>query len=903
MERWQVGFALLAMCFAVQSCRIKQAPEESAGGRELVRGLYVGSDIIACDVWNRWGPGCATDSTVKHGGRTSLRCDVSQEGQETGARQTITFDQKEPREIVISGWSKAENVAGQKDWGYSIYLDLKYADGKSLFMQTVQFEPGTHDWQYGETVVKPEKPLAEASVNVFLRKHTGVVWFDDIKVCERKPDGAPGPNMVRDGDFEAADNLDLTKRHEVFAKAKDMNANAIHIYVGATSHLWKNPFEPPAEGLPDPFAHFVDDAHKHGLGVWVTIGPRFPALKSTNDPEFPFYYCVNNRFGEEWIKTIAAISKYPIDAIGMVPDEYNYAAHYAKERYEKSSDAELAEFYKKLDPYCTCGKCQTLFSEKYGGPPPFSPNFKTHEMEMRQYLQFRYDSTFDWIKKSVEAAKASNPGIRTDSLICVSPICSDRRYHSGVAWDMIGYHSGIDMLTTDPYILLHNYKGDSTHYYVTETANHLVGSSKKRGGGVVLEISRLRKEHRLLDDVEIYGPPLTSVAHGAGEAFYFHINCIMKYNLIPDPKRNESMVRQAFRMMKEIDPWLRGSHKPREIAFLYSRTSDDIYQIYTRGEKPPFLIHEDTDERYPFIAQKEVMYLLFRNAYSFEFYPLEQVSYDELRDFRAILVPFPFSISKKQADLLKRLASDGKSVVIVSEFGTVDELGEHYERPLLLDLIGLERAPTAEAESALAFDAESPVLKGKKIDGKFAIYSDLALKSGARLIASGANGKGGIVLNKVGKGDVIFLGGEFGIRIPKQPVEVHKGPTAKVPLAPLDPGHVEVMTSVLDHALGGKRLLRLNKKPEQDIEAVARTNSRGDVSLFLINWDNAPAEFTVGLDLPRGDYRVEEVILDGMKASPLRGAITPAADLAGVKMTLASQEAKVIRFSRTSGRR
>jgi len=472
-----------------------------------------------------------------------------------------------------------------------------------------------------------------------------------------------------------------------------------------------------------------------------------------------------------------------------------------------------------------------------------------------------------------------------------------------VAWDMIGYHSGIDMLTTDPYILLHNYKGDSTHYYVTETANHLVGSSKKRGGGVVLEISRLRKEYRLLDNVEIYGPPLTSVAHGAEEAFYFHINCLMKnYPKLPDPKRNESMVRQAFRIMKEIDPWLRGSHKPREIAFLYSRTSDDMFQIYTRDPKPSFLVHKNVDGRYPFLAQKEVMYLLFRKAYSFEFYPLEQVSYDELKDFRMILVPFPFSISKKKAGLLKRLANDGKKVVIVSEVGAVDELGEPYKKPRLLDVIGLKNAPTDEVESELAFDGQSPVLKGKKIEGsKFTLYSKLTLKPGAKMIACGNNRKGGIVLNKVGKGEVIFLGGEFGIRIPRQPVEVYKGHATKVPLAPLDPGHVEVMTAVLDYALDGERMLRLHKRPGQDIEAVVRTNDQGDVILFLINWDNTAAKFTVGLDLPRGRYRVEEVVLDGKQKSPLAGAQVRAGELAKMEMTLASQEAKVFHFVRQRG--
>ncbi|MBN2450306.1 MAG: hypothetical protein JXR77_07945, partial [Lentisphaeria bacterium] len=124
----------------------------------------------------------------------------------------------------------------------------------------------------------------------------------------------------------------------------------------------------------------------------------------------------------------------------------------------------------------------------------------------------------------------------------------------------------------------------------------------------------------------------------------------------------------------------------------------------------------------------------------------------------------------------------------------------------------------------------------------------------------------------------------------------HKGRTAKVPLAPLDPGHVEVMTGVLDYALDGKRLLHLAKKPEQDVEAVVRTNDGGDVILFLINWDNAPAAFSLTLDLPAPAYRVEETVLDGKKKSALCGRTISPADVKDVAMNLDPQEAKVLRF-------
>jgi len=878
---------LVAVAVLGGTCRSDQAKRGW-----IVRGMYVGSDTISAEIWKM--KKCRYDTGEAHEGRRSLVCSCTGEDEASFATQRIELNQKEPREVIISGWSKAENVSGKKDVFYAVYVDFRYADGTPLYMKTVNFETGSHDWQYGECIVKPKKPLQRASLGVYLRRHTGRAWFDDIRIAQKNPDGSWGPNLLRNGGFEAEDNVDLTARREMFETVKELNADAIHVYVGATSNWWRNPFARDDE-IQDCFAGFVKDAHEHGLGVWVTLGPRMPALRTSDDPEFPFYYCVNNRFGEDWIKSVGAIARYPIDGLGMVPDEYNYTCAYAKRRYAKAADPKVKEFYEKLGAYCRCDQCVAKFKERYGTDPPDPVSFQKHDKAARAYLQFRYDSTLEWIKKSVEAAKKSRPEIRTDSLICVSPICSDVRFHSGVGWDMIGYHSGIDFLTTDPYILLHNYKGDSTHYYVSETANHLVGSNRKRQGGVVLEASKLREKSRSLEDVEIYGPPLTAIAHGAREVFYFHLNCIAgKYRWVENPKRNFEMIRRAFAVIGDISPWLEGSRKPREIAFLHSRASEDMFQIYTHDPKPGFLAHREVDTRYPFIAQKEVMYFLMRNAYSFEFYPLEQVGDEELKGFPVVLAPFPFAVSARQAAVLRRAAEAGATVMVISEVGTVDELGDRHSRPVLLDMLGLKEAPSEETDSRLSFTKDSPILPGKTPAGTFSIYSHLVPAEGARLLCR----EGGIVLNKLGKGRVVFLAGEFGIRLPRQPVKVYKGTSQKVPLPPLDPGCTEVMTATLEYALGGKRLLRIAKKEDQDVEAVARVNAKGDVVLFLINWDDRPARFRVGLALPAGRYTAVQRDLEGVKDfKPAGAAELDSEALSDLEVNLKAQEAKVIRIA------
>ena len=144
------------------------------------------------------------------------------------------------------------------------------------------------------------------------------------------------------------------------------------------------------------------------------------------------------------------------------------------------------------------------------------------------------------------------------SMICVLPICSDRWWDTGVAWDRLP-ETGVDFPTTDPYIQLHNYLGDSTHWYVTETAAHLTGSTPKRQCGIVLEASRLRPEYREMDPVEIYGSALSAVAHGAKELAWWHYSHLTNLSRTTDrAEESRACVRGVYGLLKQADPWLGG---------------------------------------------------------------------------------------------------------------------------------------------------------------------------------------------------------------------------------------------------------------------------------------------------------------------------------------------------------
>jgi Hypothetical glycosyl hydrolase family 15 len=155
----------------------------------------------ACKSWGS-GPKSndSLDMAVKHGGSRSIKM-VNVKPDESILSQGVTLHQTEPRPIVASGWSKAENASGDPDGNYSVYLDILFTDGTPLFGQIAPFSTGTHDWEFEQVVVKPEKPIESLTVNVLFRYRTGTVWFDDISLKEGD-DPAKGTELLKNGGFE-----------------------------------------------------------------------------------------------------------------------------------------------------------------------------------------------------------------------------------------------------------------------------------------------------------------------------------------------------------------------------------------------------------------------------------------------------------------------------------------------------------------------------------------------------------------------------------------------------------------------------------------------------------------------------------------------------------------------------
>ena len=132
--------------------------------------------------WTAYGTRFIVDSAEAHSGSRSIRIPSGTLG---AAIQRVNLNQSVARPIYFSGWSKAAAVTAGCRMQYSLYLDITYTDGTQAPSQYVCFSGGTHDWEYVDKVLFPQKPIASVWIwAMFQSSAPGIAWFDDLALGE-----------------------------------------------------------------------------------------------------------------------------------------------------------------------------------------------------------------------------------------------------------------------------------------------------------------------------------------------------------------------------------------------------------------------------------------------------------------------------------------------------------------------------------------------------------------------------------------------------------------------------------------------------------------------------------------------------------------------------------------------
>lgn len=140
--------------------------------------------------WHGYGEGFVAVAREGRGQSRAITCESGTDKGAFGASQTLSLNRSTTAPLTIRGWSKAQNVSGSSDTGYSLYVDLVYADGTPHWGETANFRCGTHGWELREFVIVPTKPVRSLTMYALFRGHAGKAWFDELSVEEMGSKGA-----------------------------------------------------------------------------------------------------------------------------------------------------------------------------------------------------------------------------------------------------------------------------------------------------------------------------------------------------------------------------------------------------------------------------------------------------------------------------------------------------------------------------------------------------------------------------------------------------------------------------------------------------------------------------------------------------------------------------------------
>ena len=97
-----------------------------------------------------------------------------------GMSWVIDLNQTSAIPVIASAWAKTEQAEGASNSDYSLYLDLNYTDGTSLWGQIATFDidPAV-GWHRREVTVTPDKPILRVRYYLLFRNRSGKVRFKE----------------------------------------------------------------------------------------------------------------------------------------------------------------------------------------------------------------------------------------------------------------------------------------------------------------------------------------------------------------------------------------------------------------------------------------------------------------------------------------------------------------------------------------------------------------------------------------------------------------------------------------------------------------------------------------------------------------------------------------------------
>ena len=94
-----------------------------------------------------------------------------------GSVRLIKFEKPVTGTFVFGAESKAENVTGNPNANYCVYMDIAFTDNTFLYGRQIPFKAGTHDWEKATATVTVTKPVKHISFYLLFRNVSGKASF------------------------------------------------------------------------------------------------------------------------------------------------------------------------------------------------------------------------------------------------------------------------------------------------------------------------------------------------------------------------------------------------------------------------------------------------------------------------------------------------------------------------------------------------------------------------------------------------------------------------------------------------------------------------------------------------------------------------------------------------------
>lgn len=432
---------------------------------------------------------------------------------------------------------------------------------------------------------------------------------------------------------------------------------------------------------------FCEAVNEKGISVFTVIRYRYFKL----DLPYPDKDKLETfgLYGENVAQSVAEMAEGKANGVSLCLDEEYFNAGYPVFYFQKFTVPENADkAEKKKIEYKNelADKRREAFEKRWNLKLEKFPHRPEDNDLYRKYVIFYYEEIARMMKHSSEKAKKANPSVKTLAAFATTDQFNNRLEQAS-DHDTFGFGADIDYMFADPYFTREDPLGWYKISYMTQV---LRASSPKRQAGLTLNYNwgGMKPERNPLT-FETYpgfcyiGAVLAGAFNKAGAFDFWRYNHACSLDPIKGGREN---IKKAFSMLDTLAAWGgKNAEIPKATAILRSRASEDWWQLKTqfgdwKGKRT------ECSRGYSYF--KWVCMQLLRNGYPFETYFSEHPeAYEDLSEYKTVIVPFPYSMSRKTFEKIMEAVSKGTEVIVLGAKGEVDELGKPYETPLLEEMI------------------------------------------------------------------------------------------------------------------------------------------------------------------------------------------------------------------------